>query len=233
MITGRWNPLRSRHPPQVTAALALINARLWTFGIESRLLNILRSVASSARASSPLAILPPKRLRRLLRLFRTSDIFEPTDTSAACWSIRSCHKCHGLLSGANKGASTTEDASRWVMPKQTCRLVREFRVGWVLEWRPPATGSSTRRSGRLRAFTRGMLWNEFRTVSFRDVVPLGCSRSSGRPLHRRNRKLPPFAPFQAHRIRRPERAPELTGHGLPLSKCEAYNRVYDQFYQSC
>jgi hypothetical protein len=30
----------------------------------------------------------------------------------------------------------------------------------------------------------------------------------------------------------PEIAPELTGHGLPLSKCEAYNRVYDQFYQS-
>jgi hypothetical protein len=26
-----------------------------------------------------------------------------------------------------------------------------------------------------------------------------------------------------------EIAPELTGHGLPLSKCEAYNRVYDQF----
>jgi len=25
-----------------------------------------------------------------------------------------------------------------------------------------------------------------------------------------------------------EIAPELTGHGLPLSKCEAYNRVYDQ-----
>ena len=24
-----------------------------------------------------------------------------------------------------------------------------------------------------------------------------------------------------------EIAPELTGHGLPLSKCEAYNRVYD------
>jgi hypothetical protein len=31
---------------------------------------------------------------------------------------------------------------------------------------------------------------------------------------------------------RNEIAPELTGHGLPLSKCEAYNRVYDQFYQS-
>ena len=25
-----------------------------------------------------------------------------------------------------------------------------------------------------------------------------------------------------------EIAPELTGHGLPLSKCEAYKRVYDQ-----
>jgi hypothetical protein len=25
-----------------------------------------------------------------------------------------------------------------------------------------------------------------------------------------------------------EFAPELTGQGLPLSKCEAYNRVYDQ-----
>jgi len=30
-----------------------------------------------------------------------------------------------------------------------------------------------------------------------------------------------------------EIAPELTRHGLPLGKCEAYNRVYDQFYQSC
>src|SRR5262245_50298179 len=29
-----------------------------------------------------------------------------------------------------------------------------------------------------------------------------------------------------------EIAPELTGHGLPLSKFEAYNRVYDQFYRS-
>ena len=27
-----------------------------------------------------------------------------------------------------------------------------------------------------------------------------------------------------------EIAPELTGHGLPLGKCEAYNRVYDQPY---
>jgi hypothetical protein len=29
-----------------------------------------------------------------------------------------------------------------------------------------------------------------------------------------------------------EIAPELTGRGLPLSKCEGYNRVYDQFYRS-
>ena len=27
-----------------------------------------------------------------------------------------------------------------------------------------------------------------------------------------------------------EIAPELTGRGLPLGKCEAYNRVYDQPY---
>jgi predicted naringenin-chalcone synthase len=29
-----------------------------------------------------------------------------------------------------------------------------------------------------------------------------------------------------------EIAPELTGHGLPLSKCEAYDRVYDQSFGS-
>jgi len=29
-----------------------------------------------------------------------------------------------------------------------------------------------------------------------------------------------------------EIAPEPTGHGLPLNKCEAYNRVYDQPYES-
>ena len=29
-----------------------------------------------------------------------------------------------------------------------------------------------------------------------------------------------------------EIAPEVTGHGLPLSKCEAYNRVYEQHYRS-
>jgi hypothetical protein len=29
-----------------------------------------------------------------------------------------------------------------------------------------------------------------------------------------------------------EIAPEPTGHGLPLSRCEAYNRVYEQPYGS-
>ena len=29
-----------------------------------------------------------------------------------------------------------------------------------------------------------------------------------------------------------EIAPERTGHGLPLMKCEAYDRVYDQHYGS-
>jgi hypothetical protein len=33
-------------------------------------------------------------------------------------------------------------------------------------------------------------------------------------------------------VMRPEIAPEPTGHGLPLSKCEAYNRVYEQPYGS-
>jgi hypothetical protein len=30
---------------------------------------------------------------------------------------------------------------------------------------------------------------------------------------------------------RGEIAPELTGYGLPLSKCEAYNRVYEQQHE--
>jgi hypothetical protein len=38
----------------------------------------------------------------------------------------------------------------------------------------------------------------------------------------------PNSPYAASN----EIAPEVTGHGLPLSKCEAYNRVYDQFYRS-
>ena len=34
--------------------------------------------------------------------------------------------------------------------------------------------------------------------------------------------------YLANLQRRPEIAPEPAGHGLPLSKCEAYNRVYEQ-----
>jgi hypothetical protein len=43
-----------------------------------------------------------------------------------------------------------------------------------------------------------------------------------------------FTPFVARKATGtvPEIAPELTGHGLPLVKCEAYNRVYDQPYGS-
>jgi len=44
--------------------------------------------------------------------------------------------------------------------------------------------------------------------------------------------LPPHRNKDDANDSEPEIAPELTGHGLPLSKCEAYNRVYDQFYQS-
>ena len=48
------------------------------------------------------------------------------------------------------------------------------------------------------------------------------------PPSRYDYYLPPFA-FVSSYDPRIEVAPERTGHGLPLSKCEAYNRVYDQF----
>jgi hypothetical protein len=38
--------------------------------------------------------------------------------------------------------------------------------------------------------------------------------------------------FLKDSLRQGEIAPEPTGHGLPLSKCEAYNRVYEQPYGS-
>src|SRR5262249_33214650 len=49
------------------------------------------------------------------------------------------------------------------------------------------------------------------------------------PINARNEKKAAAAGVTAQPF---EIAPELTGHGLPLGKCEAYNRVYDQFYQS-
>jgi hypothetical protein len=172
---------------------ALINGRFWTFGIEARLLNILRSVASSARASSPLAI----QVRNACAASCASSALLPSwsrpDPSAAwssmCRSIRSCHKRCGLLSGANKGASTTRDANRWVMPQQTCELVRKFRVGWVLESepRPLVRVPGGQGAYAIRAFTRCVLWNEFRSVSSTDVS-LSCCRSS--PFHRSERPSP-------------------------------------------
>ena len=38
--------------------------------------------------------------------------------------------------------------------------------------------------------------------------------------------------YVRRRVHPTEIAPEGTGHGLPLSKCEAYKRVYDQPYGS-
>ena len=57
------------------------------------------------------------------------------------------------------------------------------------------------------------------------------------PRHsRRSRLIPLFLVLVAARLHIDvavdEIAPELTGHGLPLSKCEAYNRVYDQLSKS-
>jgi hypothetical protein len=53
------------------------------------------------------------------------------------------HKSCGLLSGANKGASTAKNANRWVNGKvchaeTNVRLVRQFRAGWVLKLGAPA-----------------------------------------------------------------------------------------------
>ena len=49
------------------------------------------------------------------------------------------------------------------------------------------------------------------------VAPLGCADDQSQT----DRSVSPA-----------EIAPEVTGHGLPLSKCEAYKRVYDQPYGS-
>ena len=40
-------------------------------------------------------------------------------------------------------------------------------------------------------------------------------------------RSPPMASREPREI-----APESTGHGLPLNKCEAYDRVYDQSFGS-
>jgi len=56
-----------------------------------------------------------------------------------------------------------------------------------------------------------------------DLAPTGNSGDKQQPVEAFSRRTPVYLY---------EIAPERTGHGLPLSKCEAYNRVYDQPYES-
>jgi hypothetical protein len=86
-------------------------------------------------------------LARRLRLFRTSYIFEPPQhfRRGAIHVLEHMfsHKRRSLFSGANKATSTTQDANRRVNDKvchaeTNVRLVGQFRVGWVLEWRARA-----------------------------------------------------------------------------------------------
>src|SRR5215510_517339 len=55
------------------------------------------------------------------------------------------------------------------------------------------------------------------------------ARASGRPKSCGNVAVSHLRlPTTWVQMASPEIAPELTGHGLPLSKCEAYNRVYQK-----
>src|SRR5262249_59129526 len=96
-----------------------------------------RAVAGASETAGSLVFRPRER--------------PPTQLHQAPSRLQGCAPS-GL--STNSGAAEPKSLSRlfpnWLMPKQTCRLVREFRVGWVLESRPPAAGSSPRRSGRLR-----------------------------------------------------------------------------------
>jgi hypothetical protein len=83
-------------------------------------------------------------LGRLLRLFRTSYIFEPPQhfRRGAIHMLEHLfsHKRRCLLSGANKATSTTQDANRRVNGKvchaeANVRLVGQFRVGGAWEGR--------------------------------------------------------------------------------------------------
>ena len=78
----------------------------------------------------------PKRLGRLLRLFRTSYIFEPPQhfRRGAIHVLEHMfsHKRRCLLSGANKATSATQDANRRVNGKvchaeTNVRLVGQFQ----------------------------------------------------------------------------------------------------------
>jgi hypothetical protein len=52
-----------------------------------------------------------------------------------------------------KVPSTTQDANRWVNgevchAETNVRLIRQFRVGWILEWRAPAARVTWKIAGR-------------------------------------------------------------------------------------
>jgi hypothetical protein len=72
----------------------------------------------------------------------------------------------------------------------------------------------------------GLRWN-YTSHDYKDAVQAACAINKSNPA-----RIMKKAEAAAAKFVRDEIAPELTGHGLPLGKCEAYNRVYDQFYQS-
>jgi hypothetical protein len=79
----------------------------------------------------------PKRLGRLLRLFRTSYIFEPPQhfRRGAIHMLEHMfsHKRRCLLSGANKATSTTQDANRRVNGK-VCHAKQTSGLSDSSEW---------------------------------------------------------------------------------------------------
>ena len=76
-----------------------------------------------------------------------------------------------------------------------------------------AGGAERRHDGRIAVDERNRRWCS-------DGFEIGCDNGE--------RVRVAFALDCCDREAMSEIAPELTGHGLPLSKCEAYNRVYEQ-----
>src|SRR5215813_14782848 len=91
-------------------------------------------------------------------------------------------------------------------------------VGW---WRKAARPRPAAGKRSCRLLIIGLCRTKFANFIGSSARRRWKRRSSKRPSNTSKKQL-----------RLPEIAPELTGHGLPLSKCEAYNRVYDQFYRS-
>ena len=85
------------------------------------------------------------------------------------------------------------------------------------------------------------LFNYPRLEVLAELAPPTSPSNYLRPTNRRhlrldfvNRQHKPISNSEIRTVdhHAAEIAPELTGHGLPLIKCEAYNRVYDQSYRS-